>query len=184
MNVETISVDKDYALEQLEKYKSIVSTKRVKEDTDMRRMWKWATEHTLIDAASALKETGLNDAGLPKLALVRANWSVCHWSTWTNAFSSSARYHSKQYAIKLPQGTYPRNAWKTASTSVPFIPPDIRPDDNLSKYHILFEVQSWTEYPRDPFLLKQISGWIFAVIGEWDLTPLEAMLLQGLRASA
>jgi hypothetical protein len=181
MNVDVIRVPKEQAIEQLEKYKHIQAEKRIKEDTEMRRMWKAATEYPLLNVATALKEAGRNEQGHPLLALARADWKTLFWSRWENGFSSSQRYWTKKYAIKLPSDTYPNDKLTRAVTSVPFIPPDLRPDDALSKYHILFEVKEWKSYPTDPFLLKQVSGWIFAVIGEWDLTPLEAILLSSLR---
>jgi len=55
---------------------------------------------------------------------------------------------------------------------------------NVSTIVIPKEValEKLNEYPRDPLLLKQISGWIFAIMGEWDLTELEQKLLSGLLA--
>jgi hypothetical protein len=63
---------------------------------------------------------------------------------------------------------------------VPFMPPSVRPKRWLSTYHILFEVERWNTYPADPFLLKHITGWLFVVHAEWDLTELERQLLSGL----
>lgn len=183
MDVPTIVIPKEVALEKLEEYSHIQSDKRLKEDTELRRMYKWAAEYPLVDVAQALKGSGVRENGHPKLALAKADWITCHYSYYENAYSSSSRYFTKKYAIKLPAGTYPRHGnWLRLSSPVPHIPPHLRPDDDLAKYHILFEVEKWDVYPTDPFLLKQISGWMFAVIGEWDLTPLEQSLLSGMLA--
>lgn len=183
MDVPTIVIPKEIALEKLQEYSHIQTDKRLKEDTELRRLYKWATEYPLIDVAQALKETGLRENFHPKLALAKADWAVCHYSYYDNAYSSSGRYYTKKYAIKLPQGTYHRHGnWLNLNVDVPHIPPHLRPDDSLEKYHILFEVKEWNVYPTDPFLLKQISGWMFAVIGEWDLTELEQKLLSGMNA--
>ena len=180
MNVSTITIPKEVALEKLSEYRRIQTGKRQVEDRDMRRLYKAASVYPLLDVAQALKETGTWENGNPKLALARGDWKTVFYNTWYNSFSSSGRYFTKNYAIKLPAGTYP-DSYVRISTSVPHVPPSIRPDDDISKYHILFEVQKWDEYPADPFLLKQISGWIFAVIREWELTDLERALLAGMR---
>lgn len=184
MDVSTIVIPKEIALEKLNEYSRIQTDKRLKEDTELRRIYKWAAEHTLIDVAQALKETGLRENGHPKLALAKADWNTVFYSEYNRAYSSSNRYFTKTYAIKLPIGTYhhPNSFWLNLSSPVPHIPPHLRPDDNLSRYHVLFEVEKWNEYSTDPFLLKQISGWIFAIIGEWDLTELEQKLLSGMLA--
>lgn len=184
MDVTTISVPREYALNKLEEYSHIQSEKRLQEDTELRRMWKWAADYPLINVAQVLKEQGVRENGHPKLALAKADWETCHFSRWDNDYSSSARYHSKKYAIELPINTYSYPdvlGWFRLQISVPHIPPHLRPDDDLSHYHILFEVEKWTEYPADPFLLRQISGWVFAVIGEWDLTELERSILSGMQ---
>jgi len=60
---------------------------------------------------------------------------------------------------------------------VPYIPPDVRPRFAPINYHILFEVKKWEAYPVDPFLMRRISGMLFIIEGEWELSPLEAELL-------
>ncbi len=182
MNVDLITVPREQALEKFKEYKNVLAAKRLDEDKDLQRRYRAAAEYPLLDVAVALKETGLNDKQLPKLALARGHWKRLYYSRYKNAFSSSPRYWDRRYAIKLPTDTYPSTGWREGFVDVPHIPPHLRPEDDIRRYHILFEVQNWQEYPRDPLLLKQISGWIFAVIGEWDLSPLEAMLLTGLKA--
>lgn len=53
----------------------------------------------------------------------------------------------------------------------------------LRNYHILFEVPKWQVEPQplDPLLLKRVAGLVFAVVSQWDVTPLEAAVLRGLR---
>lgn len=184
MNVSTISVPKEIALQKLSEYAHVRKEQRVSADRELRRLYKWASTHTLINVHQALRETGLNDQGLPKLALARANWETCFYSEINQAFSSSNRHFTSRYAIKFPSQTFPhtQGPWRQAYAPVPHIPPTIRPEGDLSNYHILFEVKEWKVYPADPFLLKQIYGWIFAILGEWDLTDLERSILSGLRS--
>lgn len=184
MDVATIEVPKEVALAKLNEYAHVRSTQRVAADRELRRLYKWASTHRLINVHEALKAMGLNEMGLPKLALARATWGTCFYSEREQAFSSSNRYFTNKYAIKLPSRTFSSlGSWKFAYAPVPHVPPSLRPEDgDLSNYHILFEVKEWKVYPADPFLLKQISGWIFAILGEWDLTDLERSILSGLRS--
>jgi hypothetical protein len=41
----------------------------------------------------------------------------------------------------------------------------------------LFEVKECKAYPVDPFLMRRISGMLFIIEVEWELSPLEAELL-------
>jgi hypothetical protein len=61
------------------------------------------------------------------------------------------------------------------------VPPTLRPAAKLENYFILFEVEQWEAYPRDPFLLKQVVGPIYMIIAEWELTELEAELLAAIQ---
>src|SRR5207253_8584714 len=64
---------------------------------------------------------------------------------------------------------------------VPIIPPHLRPADALSNYYILSEAHWSPEPPRDPFLLKRIDGFLFAVLAAWDLTEIERAVLGTIR---
>ena len=52
-------------------------------------------------------------------------------------------------------------------------------------WHILWEVTEWSSTPQsgpapyDPLLLKHLGGQLYAVLAEWDLTPLERAVMQG-----
>ena len=80
-------------------------------------------------------------------------------------------------------GTWRREAW---TAMVPIVPPKHRPpgSSTLASYLILWEADDWTwaklpAPPRDPALLRSIGGDIYAVLAQWDLTPLEQMVLSG-----
>jgi hypothetical protein len=183
MNVSTIVVEPEVAMEKLGEYKTILRTQRRAEDVEMRRMYKAASKgKPIIDVSAAWRETGLKD-GYPRLALARADWQECFFAKWQHEFRDNRRsMRGHQHWIKVPDGIWD---WKdvkdnTVGTAVPFMPPSVRPRRYLSSYHILFEVEKWTEYPADPFLLKHITGWLFVVVAEWELTELERQLLSGL----
>jgi len=67
---------------------------------------------------------------------------------------------------------------------VPIVPPPLRPDDSLAKYHLLWEAD-WRDVgelpppPGDPALLRHLGGDMYAVLAVWDLTPIERAVLAG-----
>jgi hypothetical protein len=87
---------------------------------------------------------------------------------------------------------------------VPPVPPHLRPmhtkgfaagsqwrqvrvQSDLSRYHVLWEAE-WeldrTVPPGDPALLKHLGGTLYAVVAQWDLTPVEAAVLAGREPTA
>ncbi len=202
MNVDTLIISQDEALTKLDQYKKIQGKRRVKEDDQLQSLYASISKGArVLNLAAAFKQTGLNDRGEPKLAMARADWrdvyfrprapmgeNFSSWSTVDGAGGFSPRrewnHLAKVQNVWLPGGTFndvllTRNRLESP---VPHIPPTLRPKFGLHNYHILFEVQQWKAYPLDPFLLRRISGMLFVVEAEWDLTPLEAELLASMRA--
>ena len=58
------------------------------------------------------------------------------------------------------------------------MPPHLRPDD-LSKYFVLWEAEWTAKAPVDPMLLSRVNETMFAIVAQWDLTPLEQRVLEG-----
>lgn len=84
--------------------------------------------------------------------------------------------------VELPVGTLPTGAKTTYGSDdmavVPLIPPHLRPAKTaLDKFHILWEADWKRTPPRDPMLLKRVSGQLFAVVATWDLTEMERTVL-------
>jgi hypothetical protein len=185
MNVQTITVAPEYAIAKLKEFRGVAIENRRKEDADFRRLYRAASKgKPILDVAIALKSTGLSENGYPKLAIARADWKMVYFRKWYRGFSSK-QYGRNNHSNTIfpPGGTYPEDALTNHDlmSPVPFIPPLLRPKDDLEKYYILFEAQDWKEYPADPFLLKQITGWLFVVEAEWELTELERSLLNAMR---
>lgn len=68
------------------------------------------------------------------------------------------------------------------TTLVPVIPVRHIPDGQLTRYHILWEVEEWQSHPvppRDPMLLRRLTPNVFVVLSSWDLTPLERAVIAG-----
>jgi len=183
MNVPTIIVPPEVAEQKLNEYKIALKTQRRSEDVEMRRMYKAAAAgKPIIDVSKAWKLTGLKDT-YPRLALACAHWQQCFFDKYQKEFRDDRRsMRAREHWIRIPDDIWDWNnvGRNTVGTAVPFMPPSIRPRRWLSTYHILFEVEQWTEYPADPFLLKHITGWLFVVVAEWELTELERQLLAGL----
>jgi hypothetical protein len=160
MDVPTIVVPPEVAEGKLNEYKSVLKQQRRSEDVEMRKMYKAAASgKPIIDVANAWKSTGLKD-GYPRLALARATWEECHFDKWRKEFSDGARrLRAREHFIDIPADSWDWNlcGQRAAKTAVPFMPPSVRPKRWLSTYYILFEVEKWTAYPADPFLLRHIT---------------------------
>ena len=150
----------------------------------------------VIDIYEAFKTTGIGADSLPKIAIVRADATVCYFTKvreGAGVFShiepdrwgtTTAR---KSYGeIGLPAGTFGWDDinWQKAKhkTIVPIIPPAILNDKvsyALKNYYIFWEVESWELIPpKDPMLLKAITPNLYAVLATWDLTELERAIIK------
>jgi hypothetical protein len=124
---------------------------------------------------------------------VRADWKEVHFhprrrllSDWGTEEGGGGfrdnrwwKWQSIRRNIALPRLTFDNKALtdRRLKSPVPHIPPDVRPRFAAHNYHILFEVKEWQAYPVDPFLMRRISGMLFIIEAEWELSPLEAELL-------
>lgn len=74
-------------------------------------------------------------------------------------------------------------------TDVPLVPPQARRacggKTKLRDHLVLWEVEGWRERSRapippiDPYLLEPLGGDLYAVVAEWELTPLERSVIAG-----
>lgn len=185
MNVETIEVLPQVAVQKLTEYRSLTARQRTVEDDALERMYAMLRKGgKVLDAAAAIRSAGLNEQGHPKLAIVRSDWPrvTCYSnaeSMWFQGVSTDEPWNrSAEFRVRMGRGFhFPSRVF----SPVPHIPADIRPKDALKNYYTLFEVEKWEQYPLDPILLKRIpKTTLFVVVAEWDLTPLEAAILAGL----
>lgn len=190
MNVSTITVEREEALTKLAEYRRLNRRQVQPEDTRLRQLYQAVAKGSrVVNVLEAFKATGLNTDGHPKLAIARADWRNvffrCGSSQGRGRFAENATWRQYVADIALPDGTFQfpnTQPWSTIKSAVPHIPPAIRPKIALSNFHILFEVEKWETYPVDPFLLRHISGYLYIVIAEWELTELEASLLGSMRS--
>jgi hypothetical protein len=200
MNVATIAVPQETAIQKINDIEALNPKQRTPEDDALLSVFKAVRKHNarVINIADAFRHTGLNEFSQPRLAIARADWKDVGCTTskgeyesqvyaWTSAkfFESGIwRVSDKVSAIELPAKTFPRHRHRDLRSAVPHIPAELRPKFHLRNYHILFEVQKWEEYPVDPFLLKHVAGGLYIVLAEWELTELEASLLGSIRGAS
>ena len=199
MDVKAIAVDKDQARDLYQKYKTHQHYE-TELDQEVRRCYQLISQgKVIIQALDAIKASGLDEKGLPKLALAGATARACiirrhrdgrlHMSSehapvrkYTLAKEKTIyNYHAESFSFD--KETFPtwedggkryrRNATDHRS-STPIIPIHLRPKRGLQNYHILWEAE-WTPVPtRDPYLLRRIGkADLWLVCAAWDLTDVE-----------
>jgi hypothetical protein len=168
-----------------------------------------ASGQQVIDLGQTLHAAGVQDDTLyPRLAICRADARVCRVEMGAGGsaiFLDDAqrwRRQAKSRRVGLPNGTFPayttrwltdgglvryrpngvleRDRWRNQATAlVPIVPPRLHPRGALANYHILWDA-IWTPAPpKDPLLLRHLSGMLYAIVAQWDLTPLEMAVMRG-----
>lgn len=151
----------------------------------------------VINLQQTLKNAGVDEKHRPRLAVGRADWTECFLShrdnrVWFTSHQVNWGRVSKLEGVSFSTSTFPPEMWDwrrrqelklpttlSAKALVPTIPPALRPALSLEKYHILWEAEWEPVPPVDPFLLKHIAGDHYAIVAQWDLTPLEQSVLAG-----
>ncbi len=143
----------------------------------------------LLHLPNAIRDGGFDKHWLPKFAVARASAKhVVFHAGPTPYFDGGPWEHKVDHRVRFTPSVFPaevRNAeWRKnhshpsrATALVPAIPPHIRPDD-LQKYHILWDAEWNFQAPGDPILLSQVNDTMYAVVAQWDLTPLEQRILE------
>jgi len=152
----------------------------------------------IIDIAPTFKKAGLDEDGHPRLAIVRSDAKFCYCAKKNNGSAiysrdelSEWRPHPRKTSgdLLLPPATFQwlNNTDRYIKTAVPIIPARVYLAVSTrllpEHYHILFEVESWKKHepqpPRDPILGKLLTQNLFGVLAHWELTDLEAKILEG-----
>lgn len=205
MNCSLITVPEEEAKEKLRQYKRVLHKSADKEAESLARAYReCAKGKALIDIGEAIRAAGMGADGLPHLAIGRADrGQVCYeqqnWSDpFEGKFSSFAvgergvphqTYESTSLCVRVRLDSRQEKS-RTAYTLVPAIPPTIVESmtADRSKYHVLFEVNKWSERPHgvrmpvDPYLLRHVFGDLYAVEAEWELTELESRIVGAIRS--
>ncbi len=190
------------SLRSARSYKSIIE----KEDEVLMESYRvMARGQRILNLGQVMREAGIGREGkrLPLLAVAQADWPnvivsrerghiIFYKDRWVPYDHNKGRF--KNGAIGIPdamfppeltnepwrgQNNLPRLSQENFKALVPAIPVMLRPKGDLSGYHILWEAKWEHMAPPDPLLLKHVSGLIYTVLAQWDLTPLEKMVLEG-----
>lgn len=201
MNVTTITAPVEEAKAKLAEYRAALKKRFDKTDEVLVKTYRQlAKGNMIVNVADAIVAAGLDELHRPKMAIARADaehvwfdrsvWSTRRGSRYVSAFFTDNRNRTAAKSFEFPRNSFadcPDNCQlkhPCVRAMVPLIPPQFRPPHSLSNYHILWDAEgTWeAEPPVDPFLLKRISGDLFAVLAVWDLTELERSVLKGIRA--
>ena len=159
-------------------------------DQDILRTYRHIAKGGLvIKALESIATAGVDEQGLPKLAISRADQKICHLSMHGNGAATMSPGGRRRNGRRnqstwfdFPTKTFPeKSGWRNAEAIVPLVPLSLRPKRALEGYHILFEAEWRKAPPIDPFLLKRLStnADLWLVIEAWDLTEVERSVLAG-----
>jgi hypothetical protein len=186
MNVSTISVSQDTAAVKIADIKSLKKSQRTEEDDRLLSLYSAVVKRgaRVLSLSAAFRQTGLNELHQPRLAIAQGDWPTVFFDPWSHCFSWKRRWQRGNattiyLAADVFEGKEDRDE---ISSPVPHVPAAVRPKFHLRNYHILFEVEKWETYPVDPFLLRHVTGDLYVVEAEWELTELEAALLGSMRS--
>ena len=174
----------------------IARTRIEKEDEQLLKAYRALYRgQQILDLPKTIGAGGLDDKKLPRLAVCQADKEKCHFLTSNGRVYMLHEDRWSAYSIKKHDGfrfekphmpdELTGETWRTqngypnrAVALVPSVPPHLRPD-NLSGYFILWEAEWTAKAPVDPLLLSRINDTMFAIVAQWDLTPLEQRVLEG-----
>jgi hypothetical protein len=146
----------------------------------------------LVNLRDVIRDGGLDERGLPKLAVMWADAAWCYLEmTWGNGarnatpiFRAGRTGNAREfrYLNIFAEHSIQGSTWGVRS-QVPPIPPQLRPAQSaLKHFAVLWEVEEWKAAPRppgDPALLRPITADLWSVEATWDLTDLERLVLGG-----
>ena len=203
MELEQLVVPKEKIEEELQAFKQLLRSHKRQLLTDLHRDLARIYGHMrhkgkVIDIYSSFKKAGLNKNRNPKLAICRADASMCYcYKGWSGSAiyskdSGITKVRKSHGDIRFPEGTFQWMKdegekwipWSKAfiQTPVPYIPTKVlsKLRYTLKNYHIIWEVEKWARVPpKDPILVKMVTPNIALVLATWELTELERAVIMG-----
>lgn len=194
MKVEQLKMDPEKARELYADYARHRDRMRP-EDQEIATIYRQiARGQTVIRALESIRAAGVDERGLPKLAIAPAHLTECWYRVQhaSDRANSSVRF-GKRWAQDRERKGVVRMPWPHVPTpdekvgqgrqwefcaAVPLIPIHLRPKASLDRYHILWEAEWTKRYPIDPFLLRRFGGDAWLVVAAWDLTPVERAVME------
>lgn len=202
MNVGELRISPEVAAQKIREYQALVGARRSAEDEMMIRCFRHAKQNrAIVDLDAAFETAGLDEDGNPRIAICRSDMTQvwCYKGTGRCSFAWGPAMFRRWgwggvemnpnatrsiISVRTPGTKYLLREFLT--TQVQPVPPMLRPSRGLHLYHTLFEVEKWDveHVSVDPFLLKRIQGSLFAVVAEWELTPLESQIVASMRRAS
>ena len=180
MNVATLNVSKEDAAKALLNYKQHRGSYD-KADWEIERIYRQiAKGNKVISANDAIRAGGIDEAGRPRLAIMRADQTIVQCSAWSSqqvTFKNVNHSRAAEWYFEIPWPNRARTSSASLVAQLPRIPPQHRPAKALSDYHLLWEA-SWEDLPVDPMLLKRIGKDAWIVLAAWELTEVELSVLR------
>lgn len=187
MKVETLTqIKPEEARELWKTYQSHVH-RQTPADAEIAAIYKRIAQgKTVIRALESIRVAGLNEEGLPKLAIAPAHLQECWFYPERDrcVFGKRDPMTNERAAVVrmdwpgLVRPKDPTNRWRHEwCATVPIIPVHLRPKRGLQNYHILWEAEWTKRYPVDPFLLRRFGGDAWLVVAAWDLTEVERAVM-------
>jgi hypothetical protein len=168
-----------------------------------RILWHAMKGRRILKLGDSMRLGGVDDAGRPRFAIARADrefvWARA--SNWNErqggeqvprgrvVFHSETRegkprgntaivrtHDTDRIYVRLPG--HKLQSGDHLRAVVPNVPPHLLPSVPLRNFWTLWEPVWEPVAPADPFLLSWIDGDAFAVLAQWDLTPVEKLVLE------
>lgn len=202
-----ITMPREQAAALRDEYLASVRQRGDREEAAILRGYKaLARGREVIDLPAVIRAGGVHDDGLPKLAVATSSH---HFVYVRRDRDGTVRFvpqrrgelasNRRRDVYPMPVGTLPdaerhsvtevrirgwhQHPWDgDFRAMVPLVPPRLRPAHSLDGYTTLFEVDRWEADPAppvDPALLKHLGGDLYVLLGVWDLTDLERVVLAG-----
>jgi hypothetical protein len=200
MNTKTMSMSKEAAKEKADAYRKALARRSDDEYAAALTVYEAMEEGlTVIDVGAAIREGGFDEKMRPKLAIARADrrqvefeWRGSNDIATFNTASPNANGHQSRGLIERVNFNRRHGQrdgkWDTdvrGFALVPLIPADVRPEGQQRNWHIIWEVEQWADQrigaraAPDPYLLRRLSGDLFVILAEWNLTEVELLVTQG-----
>jgi len=202
MNVPTIEVTSEEARAKLKAYRSNLHKDAERMYSQCADVYeKIAAGAKIIDLAAAIDQAPRDQEHRPQLAIARADrkqvqvrilrhrWidgRLMPMTAWYYSGDPERRgWHWNSLMVEVPlSGKHPAKYLSDGYARVPMVPADVRPaTGNLRDWHILWDVEQWSDRPvidppRDPLLLRHLTGSLYQILAEWDLTEIERAVMR------
>jgi hypothetical protein len=188
MNIAAIDIPAGEAAERLAEYTAQLASERTAEDAAIAAGYRAAARgHQVFRLSQAVMAGGWCERGLPRIAVARADATVCHvrWDGTDLVYSETGHWDANrgalvgQRSLRVSPGRPAPLLRPHGFTMVPPVPPRHRPrPQRLHGFHVLWEVTEWEMVPpTDPALIRWIGGDLWSLHATWDLTDLERAVL-------